>query len=162
MYACVCLSANMCKWMQLPKEARRGHQILWCLSKWAAMSQCCDHFETDTRFILILCSLVFCLYVCLHEGVRSLRAGVIDGCELPCGCWELDLGPLEEQCPQPWSYLSRPWMWPFLIILVLTIILLLPSFLLRMRGVEPRASQVLDKHSTTELHSPSPYWISRG
>ena len=23
--------------------------------------------------------------------------GVIDNCELPCGCWELNLGPLEEQ-----------------------------------------------------------------
>ena len=23
--------------------------------------------------------------------------GVINDCELPCGCWELNLGPLEEQ-----------------------------------------------------------------
>lgn len=30
--------------------------------------------------------------------VRGARAtGVTDGWELPCGCWELDLHPLEEQ-----------------------------------------------------------------
>jgi hypothetical protein len=33
----------------------------------------------------------------LCEGVGSLRSGVIDSCELACGCWELNLGPLEEQ-----------------------------------------------------------------
>ena len=35
---------------------------------------------------------------------------VIDGCELPGGCWELSSGPLEEQsvsqCSQPLSHLS--------------------------------------------------------
>ena len=29
-----------------------------------------------------------------EEGIRSL---IIDGCEPPCGCWELNSGPLEEQ-----------------------------------------------------------------
>ena len=32
-----------------------------------------------------------------EEGVRSSRAGVTDSCELPSGCWELNLGPLEDQ-----------------------------------------------------------------
>jgi hypothetical protein len=36
-------------------------------------------------------------YVCLYEGVISPETGVADGCELPCGCWELNPGPLEEQ-----------------------------------------------------------------
>lgn len=31
------------------------------------------------------------------EGVGSPGAGIIDGCELPYGCWELKLGPLQEQ-----------------------------------------------------------------
>jgi hypothetical protein len=35
--------------------------------------------------------------VCLCEGVRSSGTGVTDRCELPCGCWELNLGPLKEQ-----------------------------------------------------------------
>jgi hypothetical protein len=29
---------------------------------------------------------------------------ITDGCELPCGFWELNLGPLEEL----WSHLSSP------------------------------------------------------
>ena len=37
------------------------------------------------------------LSVCLCEGVRFPGAGVTDSCEPPCGCWELNLGPLEEQ-----------------------------------------------------------------
>jgi hypothetical protein len=40
----------------------------------------------------ILCTLVFYLYVCLYEGVR-----ITDSCKLPYGCWELNLGLLEEQ-----------------------------------------------------------------
>ena len=35
-----------------------------------------------------------CLYVC--EDVRCPGTGVIDSCEQPCGCWELNPGPLEE------------------------------------------------------------------
>ncbi|ERE77141.1 E3 ubiquitin-protein ligase [Cricetulus griseus] len=30
------------------------------------------------------------------KGVRSPGTGVTDSCELPCGCWELNRGPLEE------------------------------------------------------------------
>jgi hypothetical protein len=40
---------------------------------------------------------MFCWHVCLCEGVRSPETGVIDSCELPCGYWELNPGPLEEQ-----------------------------------------------------------------
>jgi hypothetical protein len=32
-----------------------------------------------------------------QEGVVSPGSGITDGAELPCGCWELNLGPLEEQ-----------------------------------------------------------------
>ena len=45
----------------------------------------------------LLCALIFCLNVCLCEGIRSLGTGVTDSCELLCGCWELNLSPLEEQ-----------------------------------------------------------------
>lgn len=51
---------------------------------------------------------IFCLHnVCLHmqawcpqwqeEAAGALGIGVTDGCEPPHGCWELNLGPLEEQ-----------------------------------------------------------------
>lgn len=48
-------------------------------------------------FILILYALVFCLHVCLCEGVRFLQTRVTENCELLCGCWESSLSPLEEQ-----------------------------------------------------------------
>jgi hypothetical protein len=33
-----------------------------------------------------------------HTTVCQIpRNGITDSCELPCGCWELDLSPLEEQ-----------------------------------------------------------------
>ena len=34
------------------------------------------------------------VHVCCH---RSPGTGIRDSCELPCGCWELNPGPLEEQ-----------------------------------------------------------------
>ena len=34
-------------------------------------------------------------YLC--EVVRFPGTGVTDGCELPCGSWELNQGPLKEQ-----------------------------------------------------------------
>lgn len=34
---------------------------------------------------------------CMCKGIGSPGAGVTDGYELPCECWELDLGPLEDQ-----------------------------------------------------------------
>jgi hypothetical protein len=37
------------------------------------------------------------LPVCFCEGAGLPRIGIIDNCELPCGCWELNLSPLEEQ-----------------------------------------------------------------
>jgi hypothetical protein len=48
-------------------------------------------------FIFILCTLVFCLHVCLCEDVRSIGTRVTNNCELLCGCWELNQDPLEEQ-----------------------------------------------------------------
>jgi hypothetical protein len=65
--------------------------------------------------VCILCVYFVCVfYVCrcfayLHapcaclvamettRGMRSLGPGTMDGCEPPCGCWELDQGPLQEQ-----------------------------------------------------------------
>lgn len=53
--------------------------------------------------------MVFCMHICLcttsmprfsrgsKRGVRPPRTGVSDGCELPCGCCELNQDPLEEQ-----------------------------------------------------------------
>ena len=31
------------------------------------------------------------------EGVRTRAGRVVDGCDPPCGCWELNPGPEQEQ-----------------------------------------------------------------
>ena len=38
-----------------------------------------------------------CLRICLYAGARSPKTRVTDSYEPPCGCWELNSGPLEEQ-----------------------------------------------------------------
>lgn len=41
------------------------------------------------------------MYVCVHAWYLELRAadtpGVLGGYELPCECWESNLGPFQEQ-----------------------------------------------------------------
>jgi hypothetical protein len=34
---------------------------------------------------------------CLHTHQKRASDSITDGCEPPCGCWELNSGPLEEQ-----------------------------------------------------------------
>jgi hypothetical protein len=48
------------------------------------------------QFKFYLCPLVSCLHIYLCEGVTSSGTGVTDSFELPGGCWELNLGPLEQ------------------------------------------------------------------
>lgn len=54
--------------------------------------------------IIVLCVWVFCLhaYLCSACGGRkkmfeSLETEVTDDCGPPCGCWEPNLNPLQEQ-----------------------------------------------------------------
>jgi hypothetical protein len=52
-----------------------------------------------------MCECFACMYVCKHveshviqgKGIGSSGTGVTDGCEPPCGSWELNLGALEER-----------------------------------------------------------------
>jgi hypothetical protein len=44
---------------------------------------------------LTCCEVVFYLHSCLCEDV-SVLFNWSYSCELPCGCWELNLGPLEK------------------------------------------------------------------
>ena len=37
------------------------------------------------------------LPVCLPAGQKRASDLISDGCEPPCGCWEFNSGPLEEQ-----------------------------------------------------------------
>jgi hypothetical protein len=50
------------------------------------------------KFIFILCALVFaCIYFCVRMTNPQKLELHTGSCELPRGCWELNLGPLEEQ-----------------------------------------------------------------
>ena len=52
-------------------------------------------------------------------GQRRASDPLIDGCEPPCGCWDLNSGPLEEQSVlltteprlQPRKFLSSKLFW---------------------------------------------------
>ena len=51
---------------------------------------------SENRFYLNFLNL-FYYFMFIGESVRCPGTGVTDSCELPCGCWELNSGPLEEQ-----------------------------------------------------------------
>jgi hypothetical protein len=74
--------------------------LLVCFLKNKTVKDYCRFFFV--LFCFVLCVWVFCLHVCpfcwRSEGdIRSPGAGFTDGCEPPRGCWELILGPLQEQ-----------------------------------------------------------------
>jgi hypothetical protein len=53
--------------------------------------------ENPASTLIIIIIIIYLFYVYEHtsdtpeDGIRT------DGCEPPCGCWELNSGPLEEQ-----------------------------------------------------------------
>jgi hypothetical protein len=56
----------------------------------------------ETRLFFKRCIYLFYLFICVHchflqTYQKNASDPVIDGCEPPCGCWELNSGPLEEQ-----------------------------------------------------------------
>jgi hypothetical protein len=46
---------------------------------------------------LLIMYTAFCLLACMSVGQKRAQYLIIDGCEPPCGCWELNSGLLEEQ-----------------------------------------------------------------
>lgn len=54
-------------------------------------------------FMIVLSACMTVYYVCgwcslwSEEGIGSPGTGVVGGYELPCECWESNLGPLQEQ-----------------------------------------------------------------
>jgi hypothetical protein len=58
-------------------------------------------------YFMCTCALPACMYVCLCESIGHLKTGATDSYELPCGCWELNPGPLKSsQCSEPLSPFS--------------------------------------------------------
>ena len=46
---------------------------------------------------LLLSLKSYLLFMLSSDTPKRASASITDGCEPPCGCWGLNLGPLEEQ-----------------------------------------------------------------
>ena len=77
----------------------------------------------------------------------------MDGCEPPCGCWEMNSGPLEEQ---PMLLTSEPPLQPFFIYLFGLMKLILHAQMLVFVCVFLQETQ-----KSILVHSCSPHWLLR-
>ena len=72
-----------------------GH-LLYCLTIWSAAS-----LVNLNCFLFFKYLFIYYVYnilsVCTPAGQKRAPDLIPDGCEPPCGCWELNSGPLEEQ-----------------------------------------------------------------
>jgi hypothetical protein len=67
-----------------------------CSLGWPGIDRCSDSQMLGLKAHGIMGSPPpFKINVCLYEGIQSPETEVIDSCELPYGCWELNPGPLE-------------------------------------------------------------------
>ena len=49
-------------------------------------------------YVYTVCILYVCIHCsCLQTHQKRVLDLIADGCEPPCGCWELNSGPLEDQ-----------------------------------------------------------------
>lgn len=53
-------------------------------------------FKMYMYVYLSVCRCTICMRELTEykEGIRFLKAGITDGCEMPCGCWNFNVGPL--------------------------------------------------------------------
>lgn len=91
-----------------------------------------------------MCACIWCRWMS-EEGVRSPGSSIKDVCELPCECWESNLGPLGEQqvhvtALPPVAFFSGPYAHPPL---CLSISYLFPSLFLYGVFSSPRTSSSL-------------------
>lgn len=77
-----------------------------------------------TFILFYACKCFACIYDVHHmhvwylqnsEDVEFSEIGVMDGCESPCGCWELNPGPLQDH--QVLST-TEPSLWPLFFFLL--------------------------------------------
>jgi hypothetical protein len=60
-------------------------------------------FLVNGVFFLFKDLFIYCMYVCKYtvavftHSRRERQISFTDGCEPPCGCWDLNSGPSEEQ-----------------------------------------------------------------
>jgi hypothetical protein len=72
----------------------------------------CEVMNYISVFFFKNCLFILCIWVlcsCLQTHQKRASDPITDGCEPPCGCWELNSGPLEEQ---PVSLTTEPSLQP--------------------------------------------------
>jgi hypothetical protein len=98
---------------------------------------------------------------CLQTLQKRESVLVMDGCEPPCGCWDLNSGPSEEQsgravgCSYPLSHLTSPLLL-FMYVCVCVCVCLYGS--LSVRGHLPQHEQDVKCFP----HHPRPYCLDTG
>jgi hypothetical protein len=75
----------------LPPSLGISEFKVWC----GVSLRACLLFPPFSSLSRPLFFLIYLFYVCEH----TVRASdpITDGCKPPCGCWDLNSGPLEEQ-----------------------------------------------------------------
>jgi hypothetical protein len=77
----------------VPRFPRRPISALKPLS--ISPAPMCFYLLFSLKILFILCIWVHCS--CLQTHQKRASDPITDGCEPPCGCWDLNSGPLEEQ-----------------------------------------------------------------
>ena len=103
---------NCAKYISLFSVIMKIH----CISYYAAFTYYSEdwaHYILNSfkKYLFILCIWVH--HCSLQTHLKRASDPIADGCEPPCGCWELNSGPLKEQSvlltaepsPQPHFYL---------------------------------------------------------
>jgi hypothetical protein len=103
---------NTVAWLLYSPIEKRGNDSMGRKEEEIVVSY--DMVDTVYMYVLIF-KLIYLLYVyeCLHTHQKRASDPFTNGCEPPCGCWELNSGPLEEQLVFFTAELSlQPWMLP--------------------------------------------------
>ena len=76
---------------------RSNHPIMDMLNKQKGIENTLRNRLHNALFTLNFLYVYNILSACMPEGQKREPDLITDGCEPPCGCWELNSGPLEEQ-----------------------------------------------------------------
>jgi hypothetical protein len=86
------------RWGKMEVERRRRKKRLFKRCYF-----CIKYSEIYLLFMISVFKDLFIYYLntilpaCVSASQKSSPDLIMDGCELPCGCWELNSGPLEKQ-----------------------------------------------------------------
>jgi hypothetical protein len=74
--------------------------FIYSLGEMAFVKFMFQEFSNSFKNIYVICMNDLVASVSVYsrrpeEGIKSLETGVTEHCEVPCGCCELNLGPLE-------------------------------------------------------------------